>query len=46
MTCPHSQKVEYLTVSRVCKLDRMVCFNFEEDALVAICPAKLKDERG
>ena len=45
MTCPHSQKVAYLTVNRVCKLDKMVCFNFDKDELVDVCPAHLKNER-
>jgi len=45
MTCPNAEKVEYLTLGRICKLDRQTCFNFENDGLVAVCPAKLKEEK-
>jgi len=43
MTCSHAQKVEYLTLGRICKLDRQTCFNFDVDGLVAVCPAKTKE---
>jgi hypothetical protein len=45
MTCPHAQKVEYLTLGRICRLDRQTCFNFDVDALVATCPVKMKEEK-
>ena len=45
LTCSHAQKVECLTLGRICKLDWQTCFNFERDELVAVCPAKLKNDR-
>jgi hypothetical protein len=44
MTCVNAVKASHMTVGRVCKLDQMVCFNFDVDGLVAVCPAKLKEK--
>jgi len=46
MTCPHAEKVGCLTLGRICKLDGQTCFNFDVDAVVTVCPAKLKKEGG
>ena len=38
-TCGESEHVPYLTLGRICRLDALVCFNWNDPEKVKLCPA-------
>ena len=43
-TCTHSQPVLFMSLGRVCELDKMSCFNWHDPEKVKLCPTLLKNE--
>jgi hypothetical protein len=39
MTCEFAENVTFLEKGRICKLDGLVCHNFEDDNVVKQCPS-------
>ncbi len=46
MTCEFAEKVTFLDKGRICKLDHIVCHNFEDDDVVKQCPSLNAFQKG
>ena len=44
-TCNYGQPVLFMSLGRVCQLDKMSCFNWHDPEKVKLCPALLKSEK-
>jgi hypothetical protein len=44
-TCGYSQPVLFMSLGRLCQLDKGSCFNWHDPEIVKLCPALLKNEK-
>lgn len=44
-TCNRSNPVLYMSLGRVCQLDKMSCFYWHDPETVKLCPALLRNEK-